>query len=123
MLGQVHLSWLEPLKVRRVSVVGARGMAVFDDMLPDGKLQVIRTPDPRTLSGPRKKPPAPARATAPRFAMREPLAEELRAFVRSVRTGRPMPTPGEDGARVARVLDAAQHSLDQGGRQVALRIR
>jgi predicted dehydrogenase len=115
-LGHIHLSWLEPLKVRRVSVVGERAMAVFDDMAASHPIEVV--PAPRTDAGrfpPRIRRPAVGRA--------EPLAEELRAFLRAVRTGRPMPTPGEDGARVARVLEAAQRSLEEGGHEVALRIR
>ncbi len=43
-----------------------------------------------------------------RLAARQPLNEELRAFVRCIRDGSPSLTPGEDGARVLRVLDAAQ---------------
>ena len=53
----------------------------------------------------------------------EALREELRAFVRCIRTGEPPLTPGEDGVRVAQVLEAAQRSLDEGGREVRLRIR
>ena len=41
-LGQVHLSWLEPLKVRRISVVARDAMAVFDDMLPVEKVRLHR---------------------------------------------------------------------------------
>lgn len=115
-LGQVHLSWLEPLKVRRVSVVGSRAMAVFDDMAKTDKLRVIRVPKAGSpLSGNAVRTLAVGRA--------EPLAEELRAFLKAVRTGRPMPTPGEDGARVARVLDAAQRSLDAGGREIRISVR
>lgn len=122
-LGQVHLSWLEPLKVRRISVVGARAMAVFDDMREDDKLRLVPAPAPRSLVRSGVAGGAAAGARSVRIPAREPLAEELRAFVRSVRSGRPMPTPGEDGARVARVLDGAQRSLERGGREVALRIR
>ena len=39
-LGHVHLSWLDPQKVRRMSVVGSRKMAVFDDLDPEGLLKI-----------------------------------------------------------------------------------
>ena len=53
----------------------------------------------------------------------EPLRLELMAFVKSIRSGHPCRTPGDDGARVVRVLDAAQESLEAEGREVRLRIR
>ncbi|MDJ0521287.1 MAG: Gfo/Idh/MocA family oxidoreductase [Planctomycetota bacterium] len=122
-LAQIHLSWLEPLKVRRVSVVGERGMAVFDDMAADGKVQVLHAKIPPVPGRPGGPPGHPTRVTYPRIAVREPLVEELKAFVRCVRTGTAPLTPGEDGARSMRVLEAAQASLDDGGREVRLRIR
>jgi len=118
-LGQVHLSWLEPLKIRRISVVGAGAMAVFDDMRAEGKLEIIRATIPPPARGP-VKPPV---STFPRIAAREPLREELRAFLRAVKTGGPLETPGEDGVRVARVLEAAERSLREGGREIKLRFR
>jgi predicted dehydrogenase len=53
----------------------------------------------------------------------EPLKEELRAFCRAIRTGRPTATPGEDGARVMEVLEAAQDSMRRGGESVPVRTR
>lgn len=111
-LGQVHLSWLEPLKVRRITVVAREGMAVFDDMLPVEKLRLHRIlPGSGRL---RQPDPAPR---VPRLAAVEPLRAELAAFVRAVRTGRPCLTPGEDGLSVVRVLEAAQASLRADGRE------
>jgi predicted dehydrogenase len=121
-LAQVHLSWLEPLKVRRVSVVGERAMAVFDDMAAEGKVQLLHAKIPPEPLKPGLPPGHPTRITYPRLAVREPLTEELKAFVRAVRTRTESPTPGEDGARIMRVLEAAQASLDDGGREVRLRI-
>ncbi|MDA1195428.1 MAG: Gfo/Idh/MocA family oxidoreductase [Planctomycetota bacterium] len=117
-LGQVHLSWLEPTKIRRISVVGEGGMVVFDDMAPEYKLEIHRA----TIPPPGPEPselPEPAR---PRVAPRQPLREELRAFLRSVKTGRPFDTPGEDGVRVAQVLEAAERSLAEDGREIRVRI-
>lgn len=118
-LGQVHLSWLEPLKTRRISVVGAGAMAIFDDMQATGKLELIRAKIPPAARGPAKPPVV----SYPSIPEREPLREELRAFLLSARTGKPFAAPGEDGVRVARVLEGAQQSLDEGGREIRLRIR
>ena len=122
-LGQIHLSWLEPLKVRRISVVGAHAMAVFDDMAAAGKLQVIRARIPPPPPGPTGRSSDGIRVSYPRLAAGEPLREELRAFVRCIQTGAAPATPGEDGIRVAQVLAAAQQSLDEDGREIRLRIR
>jgi len=114
-MGHVHLSWLDPIKVRCVSAVGDRGMAVFDDMASENKLRIVR---------PRGPKPGVDRVVTPiRVPAREPLREELRAFVQSVRTGEPFATPGADGARVVRVLEAAAASMGQGGCEVRVRIR
>jgi predicted dehydrogenase len=111
-LGQVHLSWLEPLKVRRITVVAREGMAVFDDMQPVEKLRVHRI----VPGSGRLRQPDPV-ARVPRLAAVEPLKAELTAFLRAVRTGKPCLTPGEDGLAVVRVLEAAQASLKADGRE------
>ncbi|MFM8981178.1 MAG: Gfo/Idh/MocA family protein [Planctomycetia bacterium] len=114
-LGQVHLSWLEPIKVRRISVVAQRGMAVFDDMLPSGKVAVHGV-----LEGPGPQRRPAAKPSLPRLKAVEPLKAELAAFLASVRSGRPSLTPGEDGVRVVRVLEAAEASAAQAGREVPI---
>lgn len=125
-LGHVHLSWLDPDKVRRMSLVGSRRMAVFDDMDADAPL---RLHDKAALSAPQADTPPgewpvrSGRTRVLRLPSREPLREELRAFARCIRDGLPSRTPGEDGARVLRVLDAAQRSLLAGGAEIQLRVR
>ncbi|MDJ0976696.1 MAG: Gfo/Idh/MocA family oxidoreductase [Planctomycetota bacterium] len=114
-LGHVHLSWLDPLKVRCVSVVGERAMAVFDDMAPDDKLKLIRPRGP--------KPGADRVISRLPCSPREPLKEELRAFVKSVRTGAPFLPTGQDGANVVRILEAAERSMAEAGREIRVRIR
>lgn len=118
-LGQVHLSWLEPRKIRRISVVGGGAMAIFDDMNRDAKVEIISAKIPPPAPGPTKPPVV----RYPSIPDREPLREELAAFFASIRTGKPFAAPGEDGIRVATVLEGAQQSLDEGGREVRLRIR
>lgn len=124
--GHVHLSWLDPQKVRRMSVVGSRKMAVFDDMDAEGSLRIHDKSalvdvelDPSLAALPVRE----GRTRSVRVPARQPLAAELAAFARSIRTGRPCLTPGEDGARVVRVLDAAEASLEAGGVRVPIRIR
>ena len=116
-IGQMHLSWLDPHKVRRVTVVGEEGMAVFDDMEPREKVRVydqaVVPPDPwvygENLSlryGEIRIPPC---------SPQEPLAAELAHFVRCVAEGTTPRTSAEEGVRVVEILDAAQRSLRLGG--------
>ncbi|MHC5011681.1 MAG: Gfo/Idh/MocA family protein [Planctomycetota bacterium] len=125
-LGHVHLSWLDPHKVRRLSLVGSRRMAVFDDMDAAARLRIhdksAVAVEPDVVPA---RPPEIHRGGSRVVALpdREPLREELRAFLESARSGSPILTPGEDGARVVRVLEAAQRSLRAGGERIALRIR
>ena len=109
-LGLIHTSWLDPVKTRRLTVVGDKRMAVFDDMAAD-KLVVyehaIEQFDGRfrTTRG---------EATTVDIDGTEPLVRMARAFLTSVETGKKPLSDGEDGLRVVRVLEAAQQSMEQG---------
>jgi predicted dehydrogenase len=121
----VHLSWLDPMKVRRLALVGSQRMAIFDDMDPEARLQVhdkaARAPSPEDPPGARQVHAGERQVV--KVAWREPLRIEVEAFLKSVRTGVPIPTPGEDGARVVEVLEAAERSLAGRGGPVRVGIR
>jgi len=122
-LGHVHLSWLDPLKVRKLSVVGTNRMAVFDDVSADERLVLHHREPPRIDRTGRWRPGRESRPVPVRLPAREPLREELRAFVRAVRDGVPLRAPGEDGARTMEVLDAATASLARSGAEMPVRVR
>ncbi len=120
-MASIHLSWLDPHKIRKFTIVGSKKMVTFDDMEPTEKIRIydkgfskgydsygdwitVRFGD----------------ITIPRIDMAEPLKLECQHFLECVKTGKEPVTNGEDGLRVLRVLDAAQRSLDQGGVPVDL---
>ncbi len=116
----VHVSWLDPRKERRLTVVGSRRMAIFDDMEPERTLTVYDKgfdPDAVTAgdyvarSGEQHSPP---------ISSREPLRIELEHFLECVRGEATPRTGGHDGLRVVQVLEALQESLDAGGETVTL---
>ncbi|MHC4959865.1 MAG: Gfo/Idh/MocA family protein [Planctomycetota bacterium] len=124
-IGQMHLSWLDPHKVRRVTVVGERKMAVFDDMEPREKVRVydmaVEPPDGggfwvygENLSL------RTGDIKIPAFQGREPLGVELAHFVDCVAEQRPPRTGAEEGVAVVDVLAAAQDSMRNGGVPVRL---
>jgi len=120
-LANCHVSWLDPHKVRRLTVVGSEKMAVFDDMAPREKLRIfdqgvdfpqVGYNDLHTLRF--------GDIYIPRIDMREPLYLECQHFVTCVEHGRTPLTGGENGLAVLQVLASAQQSLDEGGQPVPL---
>ncbi|MFN2166773.1 MAG: Gfo/Idh/MocA family protein [Anaerolineae bacterium] len=120
-LAHCHVSWLDPHKVRRITVVGSEKMAVFDDMAPREKLRIfdqgvdfpdVGYSDLHTLRF--------GDIYVPRIDMREPLAVECQHFLSCVQEGKEPLTDGQNGLAVLRVLAAAQESLDHEGTKVSL---
>jgi predicted dehydrogenase len=108
----LHLSWLDPHKERRLTVVGARRMATFDDMLLEGKLAVY---DKGFDEDARSWGEYIARSGdifCPRIANAEPLRIECEHFLECIRTGATPRSDGLSGLRVVRVLEQLQRSLD-----------
>jgi predicted dehydrogenase len=128
-MAHVHLSWLDPYKVRQTTVVGSRQMAVFNDVAADERLKIFdrgasyATPSEESRGQSYGEYRAVLRngaITVPYLAHREPLAEQLNEFVACVRERR-RPYSGSDEARqVIAVLEAAQLSLDCGGMPVPI---
>lgn len=118
----VHVSWLDPAKVRRVTVVGSKRMAVYNDLLDDTRLQIFD----KGVEGPDGEPdggvPMSYRyggISAPHIAFREPLATEDAHFVDCVRHGKTPDSDGYRGLGVVSVLEAAEASM-RSGRTVAV---
>jgi predicted dehydrogenase len=113
----IHVSWLDPGKVRRVVAVGSSKMAVYDD-LADERIRVLdkgveAPPDSGNLT----QPPMSYRygdIVAPFLAPDEPLGVQDRHFVECVATGATPLTDGRNGLAVVEALEAAQVSLRLG---------
>lgn len=114
--GRIDASWLDPIKTRRLTVVGDRAMAVFDDV-SDEKLVFH---DKRAEARGDVWTVHRGEASPEPIESGEPLSCVANAFLDAIRTGEAPRTDGRDGLRVVRVLDAAQRSMDSGGRPVAL---
>jgi predicted dehydrogenase len=126
-IGHVHVSWLDPHKVRNVTVVCREQMLVFDDMSPDGKIKVFD----------RKVYPVSeddvmgfgdehrihfGEETRPYILMEEPLLLECAQFRDCVLNGSKALTDGSQGLEVLRVLDAAGRSLAAEGRRMKVTV-
>jgi predicted dehydrogenase len=115
----LHLSWLDPHKERRFTVVGSRRMATFDDMALEGKLQVFDKGFDEGSSGYGEYITRTGDIFSPSIPNVEPLRLECEHFVECVRTGRRPRSDGASGLRVVRVLEELQRSLDASAREAA----
>jgi predicted dehydrogenase len=109
----LHLSWLDPHKERRFTVVGSKRMATFDDMAAaDRKLTVYDKgfdEDARTYG---EYITRSGGSYSPQLANVEPLRVECEHFVQAIRTGTAPRSDGHSGLRVVRVLEGLQNSLN-----------
>ena len=122
-MAHIHVSWLDPHKIRKVTIVGSKQMAVFDDMQGEEMVKVYD----KGIVGDREPEgygqPVTVRTGdihLPRVKMAEPLKIEDGHFIECVAEGKTPLSDGWDGLRVIRVLEAATESLQKGGATVEL---
>lgn len=121
----VHVSWLDPDKVRRLTLVGDRRMAVYNDVSAVAKLRVYDSgvECPKTDNyGEFQLAYRHGQIVIPYISWREPLRIECEHFVHCVRTGERPLTDGEHGLAVVAALEAADRSLRDGGLRVPVEI-
>jgi predicted dehydrogenase len=111
-IAHLHLSWLDPHKIRRITVVGRDKMAVFDDMEPERKVTVYdKAPEePTTTYGEWKT--RTGDIYSPKIATTEPLRLECQQFLRFVAGEGDPRAVARDGLAVVRTLEQLQASLE-----------
>lgn len=116
----VRVSWLDPTKVRRVTVVGSEAMVVFNDVAPTEKVRVYDKHFRAAPQGDRYSDYQSGyhhgNVVIPPISAAEPLRLELEDFIAGVATGHPVRANGVSGLRVVEALEAAQRSLSTRGR-------
>jgi len=116
-MANIHLSWLDPHKLRRVTIVGSKKMVVFDDMEASEKLKVYDK-GVKNLSYDTYGEYLSLRfgdITIPSIKMAEPLRAEAEHFMQAIESRKEPKTGGRDGLEVVKILMAAQESLKQKG--------
>jgi predicted dehydrogenase len=108
----LHLSWLDPHKERRLTVVGSKRMATFDDMATERKLTIYDKGFDQDAGNYGEYITRSGDVWSPRISNREPLRIECEHFVECIREGRAPRSDGASGLRVVRVLEALQERLD-----------
>src|SRR3954449_9235413 len=112
----LHLSWLDPHKERRLTIVGSRRMATFDDMELERKVTVYDKGFDQDYRSYGEYIARSGDGWSPRVSNEEPLRIECRHFVDRIRDGGEPRSGGESGLRVVRVLEALQRSLEESSR-------
>jgi predicted dehydrogenase len=116
----LHLSWLDPHKERRFTVVGSRRMATFDDMAIEGKLTVYDKGFDEDVRSYGEYISRSGDIHCPRIPNVEPLRVECEHFVQAIRSGAAPRSDGQSGLRVVRVLAQLQSELERSRRVAAL---
>ena len=126
-LAHLHSSWLDPHKVRKVTVVGSKKMAVIDDMQSTEKVRLFDK-GVDLQSGETHPYENYAEAMSirtgdiviPKIVMQEPLRLECQHFIDCIKTGTRPRSDGRNGLTVVKLLEAAKKSLASGGTKVEL---
>jgi predicted dehydrogenase len=111
-VAHMHLSWLDPHKMRKMTVVGTEKMAVFDDMELERKVTVYEKAPWRPTGTYGEWQTRTGAIHIPRVAPDEPLKLECQEFLRLVAGDGDRRTVAADGARVVRALERLTASLD-----------
>ena len=123
-LGHIHVSWLNPRKVRTLTVVGQRKMAHWDDVDPADTLRLydkgLEEPPYYDSFGEFQFLLRNADVNLPRIDCVEPLVNQANAFLDTVLEGVPCRSGGQEGKDVVAVLEAATRSLQSGGAMCAV---
>lgn len=121
-MAQLQVSWLDPHKVRKITIVGKKKMAVFDDTESAEKLKIFD----KGVTGVSYESYGDSLTIRfgdikiPHISMTEPLRTECRHFVDCILEDKQPLTDGADGVRVVRILEAAQKSMENDGAPVRI---
>lgn len=124
LLAHVHLSWLDPCKVRRVTIVGSKKMVVCNDLSDAEKIRIydkgVDRPYETDNFADFRLTYRYGTVTIPHVPFQEPLRIQCEHFLHCVRTGERPQSDGRVGLKVVRVLEEADRSLQNGGERYPL---
>jgi predicted dehydrogenase len=109
----LHLSWLDPHKERRFTVVGSQRMATFDDMAAEGKLTLYDKGFDEDTRSYGEYITRSGDIFSPHIPNSEPLRLECEHFIASIGDRTPPVSDGHSGVRVVRVLEGLQQELER----------
>jgi predicted dehydrogenase len=117
-MAHVHISWLDPHKIRRLTIVGSKKMLVFDDVESTDKIKIYDKGAEKQAAYENYAEYISLRfgdVTIPYLKLNEPLRNESAHFIDCVKTRKTPLTDGKEGLKVVKLLESAQKSMEQGG--------
>ncbi len=118
-LAQVHTSWLDPHKMRRMTIVGSSKMVTFDDMETAEKVRIYDKGATANLNYSSYGEAITLRqgdVHIPKLDMTEPLRIECQHFIDCISKDLPVRSDGRNGLAAVRVLAAGERSIKAGGK-------
>lgn len=129
-LAHLIYSWLHPSKVRGLTIVGSKKMAVFDDVDPNAPLKIYdKGVEVQKLEkekewknfGEFKMKIRFGDVITPSLEIREPLEAEIQHFLHCISTGETPRSDGVSGLKIVSILESATKSLKKGGKTIAIK--
>lgn len=118
----IQSSWLDPNKVREMTIVGSRRMLVYDDLAPMEKIKIY---DKRVETPPHYDTFAEFHYSyhygdvySPYLSQTEPLKVECQDFIDCITNGNKPKASGYEGLEVVKILEAAEESVKKNGAQI-----
>ncbi|NES30533.1 gfo/Idh/MocA family oxidoreductase [Micromonospora terminaliae] len=127
-IAHIHVNWLSPVKIRTAIIGGSKRTLIWDDLNPSQRLAIfdrgVDVATPEELGDEERRDVLVSYRSgdmvAPALTEREALRTMVEEYARAIRTGSPALTDGRSGLRVLQILQAASHSLANGGLMVDL---
>lgn len=122
LISHIHVSWLSPLKLRKILVGGSKKMILYDDVEPSDKIRIYDKGvdiDPKQIT-PFNPLYRSGDVVIPKINQSEPLRRLTEHFVECAEKNQKPLTDGEAGLRVIKILEAIQASINQKGKEIAL---
>lgn len=126
----IHVSWLDPNKMRKLTMVGSKKMIVYDDTSPEAKIRIYdkgitRSDVKKNLGeydtfGEFQLTLRAGDVTLPHLDFPEPLQVECNHFIDCIRKKQTPISDGKSGLKVVQVLETAQKSLETGGKRIEI---
>lgn len=113
-----HVSWLSPIKIRRMIIVGTKKMVVYDDVEPSEKIKIYDKSV--TVTHDLHMGYRSGAVIIPKLGVQEALSSVVSEFIHAIRTNKPPRTDGTQGLLVVESIEAATTSLRTRGKTIKL---
>lgn len=116
----IHVSWLSPVKIRRSIIAGSKKMVLYDDLEGSDKVKAYDkglsfSKETKRISTDLGYQYRTGNIFTPAITNREALLTECEEFVEAIRSNHSTRTPGEEGLRIVKILEAASRSMKKNG--------